>query len=119
MSEMKMLQSTSMLDGGNIVYLEQQYEDFLRDPNLVSEKWRKYFEQLPMVNGQGRDIPHSEIRRHFLNITRNSAQRRPSAAPDHSAEHEFKQMQVSKLIDAYRSRGHQLADIDPLGHMET
>jgi 2-oxoglutarate dehydrogenase E1 component len=118
MADMKALQSTSMLDGGNIVYLEQQYEDFLRDPNSVSPKWRSYFEQLPIVNGQARDIPHSEIRRHFYGITRNSGRRRQAAVPDVSIEHERKQIQVTKLIDAYRARGHQMADIDPLGRME-
>ena len=99
MADMKVLQSTSMLDGGNIVYLEQQYEDFLRDPNSVSEKWRSYFEQLPIINGQARDIPHSEIRRHFHGITRNSGLRRQSSAPDVSIEHERKQIEVTKLID--------------------
>ena len=113
MSDMKVLQSTSMLDGGNIVYLEAQYENYLRDPNLVSEKWRKYFEQLPMVGGQARDIAHSEVRNHFLNSARRSAVR-SGPAGDSSAEHERKQIQVGALIDAYRTRGHQLADIDPL-----
>ncbi len=117
MSSMKMLQDTSMLDGGNIVYLEQQYESYLRDPNSVTESWRKYFEQLPMVNGQARDVPHSEVRQHFYNVTRNSAKRGGPVA-DSSEEHQRKQIQVGSLIDAYRTRGHQLADIDPLNHME-
>ncbi len=107
-----------MLDGGNIIYLEQQYESYLRDPNSVPESWRKYFEQLPMVNGQARDIPHSEVRQHFYNITRNSAARRAGPVVDSSEEHARKQIQVGSLIDAYRTRGHQMADIDPLERME-
>ncbi len=117
MSDMKMLQSTSMLDGGNIVYLETQYENYLRDPNTVSEAWREYFEQLPMVNGQAHDIPHSEIRNHFYNTARRTATR-SGPAGDGSAEHGRKQIQVGALIDAYRTRGHQLADIDPLDMMK-
>ncbi len=117
MSDMKMLQSTSMLDGGNIVYLETQYENYLRDPNSVSESWRKYFEQLPMVNGQAHDIAHSEVRNHFFNMTRRAAAH-AGPAGGASAEHGRKQIQVGALIDAYRARGHQLADIDPLGRME-
>ena len=116
MSDMKMLQSTSMLDGGNIVYLEAQYENYLRDPNLVSEKWRKYFEQLPMVGGQAHDIVHSDVRNHFVNSARRSTSR-TGPVGDGSAEHERKQIQVGALIDAYRSRGHQLANIDPLNMM--
>ena len=53
---MKALLSTSLLDGGNVVYLEEQYEQFLRDPNLVSPEWRNYFERLPVVNGVARRI---------------------------------------------------------------
>ncbi len=118
MSSMKMLQDTSMLDGGNIVYLEQQYEGYLRDPNSVSESWRRYFEQLPMVQGQAHDIPHSEVRQHFYDIARSSTSRRRGPVVASSDEHERKQIQVGSLIDAYRTRGHQLADIDPLGRME-
>ena len=70
-----------------------------------------------MVNGQAHDIPHSEVRRHFLNMTRRTGARL-SPGVDSSAEHERKQIQVGALIDAYRTRGHQLADIDPLGCME-
>ena len=107
-----------MLDGGNIVYLEQHYESYLRDPNSVPESWRRYFDQLPMVNGQARDIPHSEVRQHFYNLTRNSTARTSSPAMQSSVEHERKQVQVGALIDAYRTRGHQLANIDPLNRMQ-
>jgi len=117
MSDMKMLQSTSMLDGGNIVYLEIQYENYLRDPNLVSEAWRKYFEQLPMVNDQAHDIAHSEVRNHFINTARRSATR-SGPVGDGTNEHGRKQIQVGALIDAYRTRGHQLANTDPLNMMK-
>ena len=110
MSDMKMLQSTSMLDGGNIVYLEAQYESYLRDPNTVSEAWREYFERLPMVGGQAHDIPHSEIRNHFYSTARRSATR-SGPIGDGSAEHGRKQIQVGALIDAYRARGHQLLSL--------
>ncbi len=118
MASMKMLQDTSMLDGGNIVYLEQHYERYLRDPNSVPESWRRYFDQLPMVNGQARDIPHSEVRQHFYNLTRNSVARSGGPAAQSSVEQERKQVQVGALIDAYRTRGHQLANIDPLDRMQ-
>ncbi len=118
MASMKMLRDTSMLDGGNIVYLEQHYENYLRDPNSVPESWRRYFDQLPMVNGQARDIPHSEIRQHFYNLTKNSVARSSGPAVQSSVELERKQIQVGALIDAYRTRGHQLANIDPLDHMQ-
>ena len=115
MAMMKALLGTSLLDGGNVVYLEQQYEQFLRDPNAVSPEWRDYFERLPMVEGTGdRDIPHSEVRQHFYYLTHNRGQRPASSAVDASIEHERKQVGVQELINSYRLRGHQLAQLDPL-----
>ena len=112
---MKALLSTSMLDGGNVVYLEEQYENYLRDPNSVSPEWRSYFERLPLVEGAGaQDIPHSEVRQHFYHLTRNRGQRPASTSADASIEHERKQVHIQELIASYRMRGHQLAKLDPL-----
>lgn len=117
---MKALLSTSLLDGGNVAYLEEQYEQFLRDPNTVSPQWRHYFEKLPLVEGvnaegvNAKDIPHSEVRQHFYHLTRNKGQRPASTAADASIEHERKQVRVQELIASYRMRGHQLAKLDPL-----
>lgn len=112
---MKTLLSTSLLDGGNVIYLEQQYEQFLRDPNAVTPEWRNYFEKLPVVDGvSAQDIPHSEVRQHFYHLTRNKGQRPASTAADVSIEHERKQVRVQELIASYRMRGHQLARLDPL-----
>ena len=70
MSSMKAQQQTSMLAGANSPYLESQYEQYLRDPNSVDESWRDYFGRLPMVKDNPRDIPHSEIREYFYQLTR-------------------------------------------------
>ncbi|MEM7208489.1 MAG: 2-oxoglutarate dehydrogenase E1 component [Pseudomonadota bacterium] len=112
---MKALLSTSLLDGGNVVYLEEQYEQYLRDPNSVSPEWRNYFERLPVVDGvAAQDIPHSEVRQHFYQLTRHKGQRPAVSASDGSIEHERKQVHVQELIASYRMRGHQLAKLDPL-----
>ncbi len=118
MGTMKALQSSSLLAVGND-YLEAQYENYLRDPNSVSEQWREYFEQLPMSEQSGSDIPHSDIRDHFYNLTRYSGQRRRNPTMDASYGHSLKQIHVTQLINNYRVRGHQLADIDPLGRSTT
>ena len=49
---MKLLQQTSLLDGGNGAYLETLYESYLHDPHSVSEHWREYFDGL--AGGQPR-----------------------------------------------------------------
>ena len=51
---MRMLQQTSLLDGGSGAYLESLYESWLHDPGTVSDNWREYFDGLPQVNGQER-----------------------------------------------------------------
>jgi 2-oxoglutarate dehydrogenase E1 component len=109
---MKALQSTSLL-GGNADYLEAQYEAYLRDPNSVSERWRNYFDSLPLAQAGGADIAHSEIRQLFKQLVKQPA-RRGGAVGGASAEHERKQMGVTQLINAYRLRGHQRAKVDPL-----
>lgn len=117
---MKALQSTSLLDGGNSAYLESVYEAYLRDPNSVSEHWRNYFDKLPIVGGAGtQDIPQSEIRQHFYQLTRQQGRRPVNPQTTASVAHEQKQVHVTQLINAYRLRGHQLAKTDPLGRFET
>ena len=44
---------SSQLAGHNAAYLEDLYEQFLADPNRVSDHWRAFFETLPRVNGNG------------------------------------------------------------------
>jgi len=114
---MKALQSTSLL-GGNADYLEAQYEAYLRNPNDVSERWRSYFDSLPRGESSGGDIPHSEIRQYFYQLARQSGGRRATVVSDASIQHERKQMGVTQLINAYRLRGHQRANIDPLQRFE-
>lgn len=112
---LKALQSTSVLAGGNAAWLEEQYENYLRDPNSVEAAWRAYFEKLPLVNGSARDVPHSDVRAHFTNLARHSGRRPASSISAEGLNHAHKQIGVTQLINAYRVRGHQLAKIDPLG----
>src|SRR3990167_1664213 len=68
---------SSTLAAGNAAYLEELYEQFLRDPASVTPAWRDYFEQLPRVNGVERDVIHSEVREEFRRLAH---QTRPAAA---------------------------------------
>lgn len=115
-SEMQQLWSTSHLSGGNASYVEELYELYLHDPNSVADEWRSYFQKLPQVNGHAAsDVSHSTIREHFLSLGKN--QRRPQLTVGGavSSDHEKKQVDVLRLIQAYRMRGHQASDLDPLG----
>ena len=106
---------TSYLSGGNVSYVESLYESYLKDPNSVPEDWRKNFEMLPRVDTNlEKDLPHSDVRDHFLYLAKNRNRVKPLEVSKVSTEHERKQVKVLQLISAYRVRGHQKANLDPL-----
>ncbi len=119
MSSMKAQLETSVFSGANSAYLENQYEQYLKDPNSVDEAWRDYFARLPMVGDNARDMPHSDIREHFYQLTRHGGARPAASSADSASSTDLKQIYVSQLINAYRVRGHQLAKTDPLGQVTT
>jgi 2-oxoglutarate dehydrogenase E1 component len=69
-------------------YVEQMYERWRRDPKSLGEEWRYFF--------AGFDLAY-----------------RPTGAV--AAERAAEQSQVASLIFAYRSIGHLIAQLDPLG----
>jgi len=103
------------LSGGNAAYVEELYELYLHDPNAVPEEWRTYFQKLPAGGSASADVSHSTIRDHFVLLGKNQRRAQPVSAGSVSSEHEKKQIEVLRLIQAYRVRGHQAAQLDPLG----
>jgi 2-oxoglutarate dehydrogenase E1 component len=117
---LKALWSSSLLAGADSAWLESLYEDWLRDPGVVEPSWRAYFESLAAAAGEP---VHSEVRAQFraLARTRAAPTAPPAAAPivlPYSPERARQQVRVLQLINAYRFRGHQVADLDPLGLAE-
>ncbi len=118
-SSMEQLWRSSHIAGGNATYVEDLYEQYLKDPNGVPEQWRDYFNKLPRVEttvGLNEDIPHSVIRDRFAQISKMRIRTEATVSHDSQAtEYERKQVRVVQLISAYRQRGHQKANLDPLG----
>lgn len=110
---------SSHFSGGNAAYIEELYETYLHEPNSVPEEWGRFFDSLPRTNGSVTpDISHATIIQHFELLGRRQA--RPTPAPGSGGihlEHERKQVKVVQLISSYRFRGHQKANLDPLGLM--
>jgi 2-oxoglutarate dehydrogenase E1 component len=122
-SIMELMWSTGHISGGNASYVEQLYDQYLQDPELVSAEWREYFDSLPDISdSQQADISHLEIQEYFKQIGKTS-RFKPLLSNDAvvNSEHENKQVQVLHLISSYRVRGHQKAKLDPLNlmHRET
>lgn len=121
-SSMELLWRSSHIAGGNATYVEDLYEQYLSDPNSVPEQWREYFDKLPRVETaltQIQDVPHSAVRESFARISKMRVRTEATVAHDSQATaHERKQVRVLALISAYRQRGHQRAQLDPLGLAE-
>ncbi|MDC1466911.1 2-oxoglutarate dehydrogenase E1 component [Litorivicinus sp.] len=120
MSEGSMEQSlkSSHLAGGNLYYLDEQFELYLANPNSVSNEWREYFDGLPRVEGAiGGDLSHSTVQQQFLLMGKNRGRAVSAGSASVSSDFDRKQVQVQRLINAYRIRGHQKANLDPLNLM--
>lgn len=109
-SAMKPWLDSSWLAGANQSYIEQLYEDFLTDPDSVDEVWRSMFQQLPGTGVKPEQF-HSTTREYFRRLAKD-ATRYTSTVTDPAAN--SKQVKVLQLINAFRFRGHQHANLDPL-----
>ncbi len=109
-SLIKQFSENSQISGGNAAYVEDLYEQYLADPRSVGSDWKTYFDGL---RGQG-DVPRSAAIARILAAAKSAGRAQPdtSSVPDAAAQ---KQAAVLKLVTAYRSRGHLVADLDPLG----
>ncbi|MDG9929588.1 MULTISPECIES: 2-oxoglutarate dehydrogenase E1 component [unclassified Pseudomonas] len=114
-SVMQRMWDSAHLSGGNAAYVEELYELYLHDPNAVPEEWRTYFQKLPADGDAATDVSHSTVRDHFVLLAKNQRRAQPVSAGSVSSEHEKKQVEVLRLIQAYRMRGHQASTLDPLG----
>nr|WP_298249705.1 2-oxoglutarate dehydrogenase E1 component [uncultured Halomonas sp.] len=110
---MELMWRSSHVSGSNVHYVEALYEQYLDDPSTVPDEWRQYFDELPRPeDGPHHDVPLAPVRDQFHQLAK---QRRTALAPAAAdSEENRKQVRVLQLINAYRFRGHQKADIDPL-----
>ena len=110
MNNMETFWSTSHAAGAQSSYLESLYESYLDNPLSVPDDWKIYFDSLPRVNGSKKEVSHKEIVNRFK-----EAEVNPPIKPVIRSSVNSNQIQVIKLIQAYRNRGHQKAKLDPLG----
>src|SRR5690554_5024511 len=103
---------SSHLAGANATYVEDLYEAYLADPESVSEQWRAVFDGLPSGTEPTPDQPHSQVRDYFRRLAKDTSRYATPVSDPHT---DAKQVKVLQLINAYRFRGHQNANLDPLG----
>ncbi|MGR8979580.1 MAG: 2-oxoglutarate dehydrogenase E1 component [Gammaproteobacteria bacterium] len=110
---LKLFQESSSLYGSNAWFVERLYERYLDDPESVEPSWQKKFQEIH--NGAKYDTPHSPIVERFAQLATKS-QGRLAQLQGFTEESVKKQTAVTRLINHYRVRGHQIADNNPLGN---
>ncbi|HET9679989.1 MAG TPA: 2-oxoglutarate dehydrogenase E1 component, partial [Gammaproteobacteria bacterium] len=109
---------SSPFSGGNAAFLDELYEQYLQDPDSLTPVWREYFSGFEAASPGQRDIPHGPV---IAQLKSQAHQRRSAAPVESGSKSEFspemadKQAAVMRLIEAYRGRGHLVANLDPLG----
>jgi 2-oxoglutarate dehydrogenase E1 component len=108
---------TSHLQGANATYVEWLYEQYLAEPGSVPNEWRQYFGTLA---AGGAEVPHGPIVEAVTQRLRRrgAVSGTAQASATEAAPAIEKQAAVSRLIQVYSLRGHQIADLDPLGLWE-
>ncbi|GAB6040294.1 2-oxoglutarate dehydrogenase E1 component [Endothiovibrio diazotrophicus] len=94
----------------NLAYLEQLYGDWSRAPEALDEGWDDWFQRLPATPATPLPPPPT--------TPPSPAAPSPASAPPESpcgpmVDAAAKQGAVFRLINAYRVRGHQNADLEP------
>ncbi len=109
--------ATTPLFGANASAIESLYEQYLEQPDSVPDGWRDYFRTL---GDSDTEIVHSVIRDQLLQESREGRKlgQVVQSRSGEAATSGEKQAAVSRLIQVYSLRGHQIADIDPMGLME-
>ncbi|VDD86985.1 unnamed protein product [Enterobius vermicularis] len=100
------------MNGTSGIYIEQMYESWKKDPNSVHPSWSAYFQNVEhgLAPGEAYQSPFS--------LTTSGI---PAIVPGLSSsvalsEEEIKDhLKVQLLIRSYQVRGHNIADLDPLG----
>jgi 2-oxoglutarate dehydrogenase E1 component len=108
--------------GINQAIVEELYLRFLENPHSVDAQWRTYFEQLSGGSGAsyaarstGGSTANGHTNGHTNGNGNGYAARTEIAKSVAAAEASATTAKVSALVNAFRSRGHFFAKLDPLG----
>ncbi|MBR0344727.1 MAG: 2-oxoglutarate dehydrogenase E1 component [Rudaea sp.] len=103
---------SSQLSGGNAAFIEDLYDSYLRDPSSVAPEWKKYFDTFK--GREAGDQPHGDAVVRIEPAQKINGRAVLLAAGNLTDAVSQKQTGVSRLVTAYRSRGHLAAKLDPL-----
>jgi 2-oxoglutarate dehydrogenase E1 component len=117
----------SPLFGSNAPYVEELYDEYLADSKSVAANWQAFFSDLGSAGDVSGSAAGVAVGSSAVGISdramRNALADRaavadhPPSTPSGVTAASEKQAAVSRLIQIYGMRGHQVADLDPLGLM--
>jgi 2-oxoglutarate dehydrogenase E1 component len=91
----------SYLSNAHTAYIDGLYETYLKEPTQLDPSWQKFFEGFDFARQYG----NGEVSKSAPS---------PSAAPTGTSGQTDKEFAVAALIEAYRNRGHLLANTNPV-----
>jgi len=94
----------SVMSGENGAFVETLFEDYLAGRESVPETWTRLFDEL--TGGNGRSGPARAA------APKAAAEPGPQRLPERRATHHS--TGIFGLVNAYRTHGHLIADLDPL-----
>ena len=96
----------SYIANADVAALDAIYQQYKQDPTSVDESWQNFFKGFEF---------HQAYSGNGQSTGTNAAAAKPAGITTASAEHTRKEMEVVHLIRGYRSRGHLLSKINPIG----
>jgi len=101
----------SFLSGSSSLYVEQMYDLWKQDPKSVHSSWQSYFNNLD----SGVDPSQAFIAPPSIAGSIGSKTSAATSAKQPSGALVSDSLALSYLIHAYQVRGHEMANLDPLG----
>ena len=117
-TSIRQLIESSMLFGTNAPFIEELYEDYLKNPSLVLPEWCSYFDELQKTVGKAaQDVSHGPVLASFVRLMEDGTSGGgrnvvKDTAPALASER--KQVSVLQIINAHRFLGVRQANLDPL-----
>uniref|UniRef100_A0A1I8A919 2-oxoglutarate dehydrogenase, mitochondrial n=1 Tax=Steinernema glaseri TaxID=37863 RepID=A0A1I8A919_9BILA len=102
------------MNGTSSIYIEQMYESWRSDPSSVHKSWDAYFRNVEAgaAPGQAFQAPPTFVSGASVGAAVGGAVASPAGLSTQAISDHLK---VQLLIRSYQTRGHNIADLDPLG----
>ena len=107
----------SYLFSSNAAFVEEMYQKYQTNPQSVDAEWQEFF-----ANNRGGDdritgdTAWKKYSNKVIGVSHETFVDKPKSKPDVQANKSDElSVRVDLMIDAFRAKGHFLADIDPIG----